>query len=62
MHTPSDLTQQLATVDHLCQIGMQEMGGRLWRNREASCLAMTDLIQVNPTPPSPTEKLASRNP
>ena len=23
-----------------------EMGGKLWRNREAACLAMADLLQV----------------
>ena len=26
-------------------LGMQEMGGRLWRNREASCNALSDLLQ-----------------
>ena len=26
---------------------VQEMGGRLWRNREASCLAMSDLLQAS---------------
>ena len=25
----------------------QEMAGRLWRNREASCLAMSDLLQAS---------------
>ena len=26
-------------------LDMQEMGGRLWRNREASCNALSDLLQ-----------------
>ena len=26
---------------------LQEMAGRLWRNREASCLAMSDLLQAS---------------
>ena len=25
---------------------MTEMGGRLWRNREAACSALADLVQV----------------
>ena len=27
------------------RVHMQEMGGRLWRNREASCNALSDLLQ-----------------
>lgn len=39
----------------MCMFLLQEMGGRLWRNREASCLAMTDLIQVNSTSPGESD-------
>jgi proteasome component ECM29 len=27
---------------------LTEMGGNMWRNREASCLALADLLQVTP--------------
>lgn len=27
---------------------LREMGGRMWRNREAACLGLADLLQVRP--------------
>ena len=27
---------------------LKEMGGRMWRSREAACLALADLLQVGP--------------
>ncbi len=28
---------------------VKELGGRMWRSREAACLALADLLQVNPS-------------
>ena len=28
---------------------IKEMGGRMWRSREAACLALADLLQVDAT-------------
>lgn len=35
-----------ASFDQICTELLREMGGRLWRNREACCAGMADLLQV----------------
>lgn len=40
-----------AHFEPICNELLKEMGGRLWRNREASCNGMADLLQVTDSLP-----------